>query len=289
MSKPLKLVSFLEVILPPDEEGWLALGWIDNIWLPPKEQGYHQQFIIHPDLFGQICEFVEEHKGKDCYFSPLLFGQKFREKEYAQPGAVLWADLDDCRPEWLGKYGEPSPNLLVHTSAEHWQAYWLLTKSISAEAIEELNRRIVYGYRREGMDFGWSRTKIMRLPTTFNNKRDEPFKVEAVLTKKERCTVKDFEGLPKPKVSSAVYTRPVLGHETIADIDADKLAGVSQRIIDLIKTGWTPGCRYKSRSEAEFAVMVAMFSAGYTEEEIRGILWKYPIGSKFRGEPKNDQ
>jgi hypothetical protein len=288
------LVNFLQVILPHHNAGYLALGYIDNIKAEPREQRYTQRFVYYEphytylDRFEDIFDFFDEHKEKDCYFSPLLFSEPKREKQYAQAGGVLWADLDDCKPEWLGKYGEPKPNIIIQSSEEHCQAYWVLGEYIPAEAIEQLNKNIVYGYRREGVDFGWSRTKIMRLPGAMNNKKEIPFKVKTYKTDVPMgALAKDFDGLPKAKTTSDVVARVRLGRATIEDIDVDKIQGVSPRIIDLIKTGWTKGCGYKSRSEADMAVMVALVAAGYNDDELRAMFAKYPIGGKYRGEVKS--
>lgn len=276
------LIDFFTTILPHRQEGWLALGYMPDIKLRPKD--YSQAFVYwlpalaYLDLFEDIFDFVDSYKAQDCYFSPLLFREQKRTKQYAQPGSVLWADLDECKPGWLGKYGEPPPNILVRTSADHWQAYWLLDEIIPAERIEQLNKNIVYGYRREGVDFGWTRTKIMRIPTTHNNKKNEPFKVEAYITKTSRAKVTDFDGLPQAKRTGDIYTRVSFGGKTITPADVDKLP-IANDIKELIHHPPEKG----GRSEACFKVIKALHQAGLTPDEIKAIMKANPIGERYYG------
>lgn len=91
----------------------------------------------------------------------------------------MWADLDDCHPDKLGKFGEPLPNILVHTSKTHWQAYWLLGEELLPADYEMLNRRIALGYAKEGCDQGgWDITQLLRVPLTYNHKKEKPWYIE---------------------------------------------------------------------------------------------------------------
>jgi hypothetical protein len=49
------------------------------------------------------------------------------------------------------------------------------------------------------------------------------------------------------------------------------LSRLSQRMQDLVRDGNPPG-EYESRSEADMAVCVAMFGAGYTEAEVWAVM-----------------
>jgi putative DNA primase/helicase len=57
---------------------------------------------------------------------------------------------------------------------------------------------------------------------------------------------------------------------------------LSEKIEGLILEGWQGNSGYRSRSEADQAVVVALLSNGATEDEIRAVFLAHPIGEKYR-------
>lgn len=156
--------------------GYLCLGRITG---PGK--GWQQAFFRYPNVLEDIDDWIQEHKDNDLYFCPHLLLSPRRKKEEAIESHIVWADLDECSPDKLGKYGEPQPNIVIQTSKSHYQAYWKLKKARSPDIIENLNHRIYEAYRADGCDSCWSLTHMMRLPYTVNYKRAFPFKMKTTV------------------------------------------------------------------------------------------------------------
>lgn len=57
---------------------------------------------------------------------------------------------------------------------------------------------------------------------------------------------------------------------------------LSPKMATLVRDGFTEGNGYRSRSEADAAVVAAMVAAGHDDATIRGVFERFPIGSKFR-------
>ena len=90
------------------------------------------------------------------------------------------------------------------------------------------------------------------------------------------------------KIVVSVIVSDVGEEHTGVDIDftydASVLTWVSGRIKSLIRDGRTDDSRYKSRSEADQAVMVAMLQVGHTPLEIKAIFAhsEYGISKKYQ-------
>ncbi|MGA9047951.1 MAG: hypothetical protein WB588_03065 [Dehalococcoidia bacterium] len=158
------------------ETGYLCLGRIKR---PGK--GYKQEFFRYPEILEDIDEWVQDYQGYDLYFCPHLLFNPRRKKEEAGTSQIVWADLDDCSPDKLGKYGEPLPNIIIQTSQSHYQAYWKLKLARTPAVIEDLNHRIYEAYKLQGCDSCWALTHMMRLPYTLNHKREKPFKMKTIV------------------------------------------------------------------------------------------------------------
>jgi hypothetical protein len=156
--------------------GYLCLSRIKR---PGKR--YKQEFFHYPEILEDIDEWVQAHKDHDLYFCPHLLLNPRRKKEEACKSHIIWADLDECAPDKLGKYGEPLPNIVIQTSKSHYQAYWKLKLARKPAVIESLNHRVYEAYKSEGCDSCWALTHMMRLPYTLNHKREKPFKMKTMV------------------------------------------------------------------------------------------------------------
>lgn len=162
---------------------------------------WRDEFFRYPEDLEAINDWIKQYNEHDLYFCPHLLLNPKRKKEEACKSRVLWADLDECSPDKLGKYDEPLPNIIIQTSRKHYQAYWKLNKSYSPTLIENLNHRIYEAYRSEGCDSCWALTHVMRLPNTVNHKRKNPFKMKTTIDW-GCCTFEDLNNqLPILKTS----------------------------------------------------------------------------------------
>lgn len=150
-----------------DGRGWICLAKISRT----NGTGFVQTFFRYPDQMLEIEQYVEDNNvyGNDLYFSVNLFSKPQRSKEFALPMYILYADLDLCHPRNLGKFGEPRPSLVLQTSQDKWQGYWILKEKITAAQAEELSHQIAVAYKDMGCDqSGWDTTQILRIPGTKN-------------------------------------------------------------------------------------------------------------------------
>lgn len=174
---------------------------------------WHQKTLRYPNELAGIVVQMEEWLGEglDVYFSPHLFETPDPKKKLALPSHILCADLDDCQPERLGKYGEPRPSMVVRTSSTHHQAYWLLDRELKPDELERLNRRLTYAYAEYGCDrSGWDIGQLLRLPGTKNFKREAPEDVVLISAEKTPVSPDKFNCLPeiKQKETAAVEANP---------------------------------------------------------------------------------
>lgn len=181
-----------------DDKGYVCLMYKKGMGDSPA-----QSFFRWPDGAKDILVWVDEHWLGNCYFCPHLLSKPIRRKDYALAGKVLYADLDACAPERLGKFGEPPPSVVVRTSPGRWQAYWILEYDIEPKEYEALNRRIAIGYKNEGCDQGgWDLTQLLRVPGTTHNKA-EPFVVEIIGEMTGSVPAEGFDSLPEAETAEA--------------------------------------------------------------------------------------
>ncbi len=264
-----------------DNKGYICLAYRKDM---NPETKLEQSFFHWADDTEQIKAWIEEHKSGNCYFCPHLLSEPIRRKKYALPGHTLWADLDECSYDKLGKYVEPTPKYVVQTSPNHQQAYWILADDMEPEEYEALTRRIALAYKDEGCDqSGWDLTQLLRIPSTMNNK-GEPFKVtldqHPVTIEGYNLTVlgteiSDFIDLPLlPSLST-----PHRGERISRDAPPVEIKDL--RIPDSVKEYLTFPPPKGERSEAAWAVILAMKEVGYSPKQIYATIWANPLSKRY--------
>ena len=165
------------------------------------------------------------------------------------------------------------PSFIVH-SGHGLQVYWLF-KEIprfdtrdDREAFTRLCRGWQQLFQQAGRDKGWhvdstaDLARVLRIPGTYNLKTDEPREVTVREANDFRYDPSDFSDFAEPDTSPASpISVPSNGHLDLCSLR------VSPRIKYLIQHGDTIG-QYPSRSEALFAVILALLSAGYDDTDI---------------------
>jgi hypothetical protein len=242
------------------------------------DDGMQQTFFMWEKEKEQVLRWVDEHRARDCYLCPHLLDKPLRQKKYALPNALLWADLDDCSFEKLCKYGEPPPSIIVTTSPNRYQAYWQLRRTPgSAQVCEILNHRLAVGYKEEGCDqSGWDLTQLLRIPETFNNKYEHPFLVSAQRVQGVGLTsIRHFDCLPRLPSIGVSHRR------TKFDRDLPQMDVSSLRVSDAVKQLILEPPDKGDRSEACFKVIADLYRAGYNATEIKAIMKQNPIGERY--------
>lgn len=129
----------------------------------------------------------------NVYFGVNLLSIPRRKKENAIPQAVLWADLDTCKPSQV----EVPPQLVIESSEGRYHGVWFLQETLDPLVAENLSKRIAYKYHNLGADLsGWDLTQILRVPTTYNWKYDPPQEVILTALLPTKLPVEVFSNLP---------------------------------------------------------------------------------------------
>ncbi|QIN85489.1 hypothetical protein GBA63_22580 (plasmid) [Rubrobacter tropicus] len=231
---------------------------------------HRSRFFDYPSRARAAAEWClgNSADGLEAYFCAHLLLAKRRVKANAAPVLALWADADGAA---LGP-DSPEPTAIVESSPGHAHLFWRLTRPISPLRAEELNRRLLLAV---GADCsGWDLSQLLRPPGTRNRKYEDAPTVNLLeldpgvaYHPRELDIALPSEAPPVPFPQS--WARD-LSTETTGDVD---LSNLSPRMRGLIAHGNAASGRpYETRSEADFAVAIAMFGAGYDEADVRAVL-----------------
>ena len=234
--------QFLKALIG-DRKGYLKLAGGHrerNVW---EMRMFRYPYSLNAARHA-LGEWVDDKL--NAYFSPHLYSQSTARKDLALPSNILCADLDDCHPDNLGKYGEPFPSVILETSPNRFQAFWILNITLDIPDLEHLNKRLTYAYRDFGCDpSGWDIGQLLRLPGTTNFKREKICKVIAQHLDFIPLDIAYFSGLPECLVTGVegkdldLSGPPVglnRGEEKLWNQPPDKVKDRSGRIYWMVKT-----------------------------------------------------
>jgi hypothetical protein len=195
------------------------------------------------------------------YFCPQLLGAKRRTKENVQTTPNLWADIDSADPTKLSV----APSVVVESSPERYQGYWILEEPIDPELAEDGSRRIAYYHKDDGVDkSGWDLTQLLRVPFTHNFKYKPAAAVKVVTATNNTYVLRDFEGYPPAK--GFEYLEVPL--PDVSDLDADAL--LQKNRTEINPRAWT--LYYEAPkddwSKALWQLELLLFESGFSREEV---------------------
>ena len=270
--------------------GCAETGWLTIFYTPSRQT-----------LWFPACEPMPElDLNQNCYLGLGLRRQqphnsRTRGKNHdviAIPG--LWLDLDyDSLGAHNIRHPLPpnedaalslldavpyKPSLIIH-SGHGLQAYWLFkelawfgTKD-DREAISRLCRGWQQVFQYAGRNHGWhvdstaDLARVLRIPGTCNLKTDPPREVTVREANDFRYDPSDFNDFAEPETSHPKPAAIPLSSNGHLDL---RILRVSPRIKYLIQHGDSIG-QYPSRSEALFAVIMALLGAGYDDTHIASL------------------
>lgn len=213
---------------------------------------------------SDITEEVIERQQKDGY--NVYYGVASRSEDYKVFNlSALWVDVDykDLKDGVLPKestvIGQMMSSLippsLVVNSGHGIHSYWCL--------------------REPTTDFEFAKDVLKRLALTFNG--DSCYDVTRILRLPGSLNLKDKDNpLPCVIVGGTKYSYE-LSH-ILANVVS--VPPIDANIARMIESGDTSG--FKSRSEADFAVVSELVKRGYTYEEVQDCFETEKIGEKFR-------
>ena len=192
---------------------------------------------------------------------------------------------------------EYEPTLIIH-SGGGFHCYWVLSNPVNVKEtgvtkIESINIKLsaLVGGDKGTQDI----SRVLRIPGTYNFKLSgNPRTVTIVVNSGKTYDLDNFKDLVAPDVKSIdlpqerKLTRAEMADENETSIPAeiDRLP-VSERIRNLIRYG-NDGT-YASRSDADFAVILALTNCGRSESDIKQVFLTYKIGEKYLEHPSRDE
>jgi len=254
-------------------------GLIEIRCLPSKER------IFNRDL-KKLITFIQDNMDQNVYFGAATRKGKGGSKNYALEIPALWVDIDwkdfkrgKAEAMRLLKRFPLKPSIVVFTG-HGMHVYWILQKPEKATSeIEGYLKGLALELK--GDLSATELARILRVPGTFNYKYGEKLPVTRSIDNALRYDLEDFEQwrieIPRVVKQTVKFTR------TPMEVDVQKFK-ISPHIMKLILQGWQ-GDPYRSRSEADQAVITSLVRKRISDDEIRAIFQKYAIGAKY-GEKK---
>jgi len=144
-----------------------------------------------PAAIARAMKMSEQ--GQESYFCPHLLTTPDRKKANAAQISTLYSDQDGAPiPE-----GRLKPTAVVESSPGRYHCYYKLTRPISPEYAEQLNKRLTRTV--DGDDGGCKLAQLLRVPGTVNRKYGEPHTVRGRESDPERVfTPEDLDRLLPP-------------------------------------------------------------------------------------------
>ena len=182
----------------------------------------------------------------DVYFGPAMRATEGAEKGNVLGSAALWVDVDEMQKPMCTL----PPSAMIF-SGHGWHVYWFLDAPVvGVEALETLNKAMVEDVPTADKAC-WNANRVLRVPGTLNRKGD-----------------------PHVPVRLEIY-QPDRRYST-ADITI--CASLDSKTRHKIRTGDHRG--YRSRSERDWAIVVALVSRGASDGLIRTIFLGSACGDK---------
>lgn len=260
----MEIIDFLRSVITT-EEGYFCLAYAR---IKGSERTWSEEFYKWPtqqtDIINRIAELSKSEV--NIYFSPHLFKTANSKKENVLPTRTIVADLDEANVLTI----HFKPTILVQTSVDRHQAYWIIKDDLDTETFEQFSKRMTYSIPRCDTN-GWFLGKKVRVPNTINTKylTGNQF-VKVVDASNARYTANDLDNLPTVEM--------LYGVEPDTDLDwveaASKLAIGPQELLNKIR-GTLPArvvaqynIRASDRSTALWALMMSAFRSGLDREHV---------------------
>jgi hypothetical protein len=183
---------------------------------------------------------------RDVYFAPALRKEPGNEKSNVLGTKAVWVDADDPQKPLCTL----PPSIMV-SSGHGWHVYWLLNKPlVETDTIEQLNHVLIRDVPTSDPSC-WNVNRLLRVPGTLNTK--------------------------EPKASVVLKLLRDVSYEVEDFLVLDRLDAKTKH---KIRTGDSRG--YRSRSERDWAIILALVAAGATDKLINLIFDLQPCGDKVK-------
>lgn len=279
--------AFLETVVST-EAGNFCLLIGDGVNNP-----YGERWYKWPDQKETIAKEAQEiAKETNVYFATGLFKAHKSTKELLLPSKTISVDLDEADITSL----PIEPTVLVETSEERHQGFWILKDELGLDELEILSKRLTYSI--EDADRGcWALARKTRLPGTLNWKYVPPHLVSVIGGSQKIYNADELESATIP-ANELIKPNDDADNEWIRnahkiDLKVGPLQLLSKykgkipsRIGQTYKVG-TPEPKGQ-RSEMLWSLMTSLYRAGASRDEVYWIA-KHSTWNKFAANRYNSE
>lgn len=258
-------------------EGRVSVWWREE---PGSKSPYSKQvWFSWPEDESKMVEFIDSISDKDVCVTTSNYSIDRRIPEHVGTTHAVWMDSDVCN----GSNYRVAPSWTVATSSGRWQHFWALTEGAETIRVSELVHRISLAHDRDGADqSSWPANKIMRVPGTMNTSHGFPTVVKAT-TSGEMYTIEELEeayGDVTIPDRALVRDIPELSVDELPNY-GNVLAKLNNDLVDLATSEPKDG---QDRSRLRYKLLLELFRAGLSYEEVLSVAWHAPASRKWSEE-----
>lgn len=283
------LLAVVTTELAKDDTAWFTLSHSN-----PDSTDWREEWFEWPSDIDNIIARVDELRTDfNVYFSAHLFSTQSTRREYVLPCRTIQADLDNA---FIDSIRLP-PSILVETSPDRHQGYWLIEDDqIPLADLEQASSKLTYSI--VGCDkSGWSLGHRVRIPNSLNFKYGQPVPISIVSAPLHQYTIAELEALSPHQTTSFsedTSTREWLDNIVIpSEMDGmgpyqyietlkEKLPPKIYLQYDAVSSGGIGlDGSDKSRSAVLFALECTLFRLGLDKEHVLFLAY-HSANNKFR-------
>lgn len=267
-------------------------AFVKKIWQNHQEGSWlflaakqDPRWIEHPikndsDRDRNIREFFSEYPKRkwDLYFCPNAFMSSKRRKPKAFNTPYAWCDIDEADPSQF----VPPPSVLWESSPGRFQGIWRFNRRLRPIRAERISRYLAHEFGADRS--GWEVTKVLRIPGTYNHKRDgKPPKVKLL-----KCDLSRIDPRPLLKLAPKIRAGNHVVDSSDFDLDRDPTALFKKyrKLIRHVKTRMMLRHRkvlVRDRSVQIFTMMKGLFEAQIPWDDIACLIWHSPYFQSKHG------
>lgn len=268
--------DFLETLYG-STEGRVSVWWRSS---PGSKSPYDKQgWFEWPSEQDKMVSFIESLADKDVCVTTATYEVDRRIPEHVQATSAVWMDSDVCE----GSHYRVAPTWTVATSSGRWQHFWTLEEPVSALRASELVHRISIAHDKDGADqSSWPANKIMRVPGTMNTSHGFPTRVKG----RSSGEIHSMNALEEVYGDVEIPERALV--RDIPELSVDELPNYGNVLAklsnDLVELATSEPNADQDRSRLRYKLLLELFRAGLSYEEVLSVAWHAPASRKWSEE-----
>jgi len=196
--------TFFKLAFGRDIEGWICIAYMS------RNKGWNEKYFHYPSQVDNMLHDIQKNfKENNVYFCPQVLedpkyrrqgGKSARAEENILGCPSAWADLDSCSPDLL----LVPASIAITSSPDRYQALWVFEEPVTAQVAQQISKNIAYHHVPDGADSGgWDLTQMLRVPYTYNLKRELPDAVDILSTERDLIPLSAFNIYAESRINSA--------------------------------------------------------------------------------------